>query len=71
MKIVERVLERQIQTLVNLNKKHFGYKPGKATLNAILIERKMEEKYQEKSYRCVLLKWKRYLTERLLRSLEK
>ena len=29
MKIVERVLERQIQTLVNLNKMQFGFMPGK------------------------------------------
>ena len=29
MKIVERVLERRIRTLVHLNKMQFGFKPGK------------------------------------------
>ena len=36
MKIVERVLKRQIQTLVNLNDMQFGFVSGKGTVNAIL-----------------------------------
>ena len=48
MKIVERVLERRIQTLVNLNKMQFGFMPGKGTINAIFIIRKMQEEYQKK-----------------------
>ena len=40
MKIVERVLERRIQTLVNLNKMQFGFMPGKGTVDAIFIVRR-------------------------------
>ena len=55
MKIVERVLERRIQTLVNLNKMQFGFMPGKETVDAIFIVRRMQEEYQKKDkklYTC-------------------
>ena len=55
MKIVERVLERRIRTLVNLNKIQFGFMPGKGTVDAILIVRRMQEEYQKKNkklYMC-------------------
>ena len=54
MKIVERVLKRRIQTLVNLNEMQFGFIPGKGTVDAIFIVR-MQEKYQKKDkklYMC-------------------
>ena len=41
VKIVEKVLERQIQTLVNLNKMQFGFMPEKGTVDAIFIVRRM------------------------------
>ena len=41
MKIVERVLEKQIRTLVNLNEMQFGFMPGKGTVDAIFIVRRM------------------------------
>ena len=67
MKIVERVLERRIRTLVNLNKMQFGFMPGKSTMDAILIVRRMQEKYQKKNKNlysvCVLLIWKKLLIE--------
>ena len=55
MKIIERVLERQIRILVNLNKMQFGFMPGKGTVDAIFIVRKMQEEYQKKDkklYMC-------------------
>ena len=55
MKIVERVLERRIQTLVNLTKMQFGFMPGKGTVDAIFIVRTMQEEYQKKEkklYMC-------------------
>ena len=55
IKIVARVLERQIQTLVNLNEMPFGLMPRKGTVNAIFIVRRMQEKYQKKDkklYMC-------------------
>ena len=55
MKIVEKVLEKQIRTLVNLNKMQFGFMPGKGTVNAIFIARRMQQEYQMKDtklYTC-------------------
>ena len=54
MKIVERALERQIQTLVNLNKMQFGFMPGKGTVDAVFVVRRMLEEYQKKDklYMC-------------------
>ena len=48
MKLVERVLERRIQTLANLNEMQFGCMPGKGSMNAIFIVRRMQEEYQKK-----------------------
>ena len=39
MKIVARVLERRIRTLVNLNEMQFGFMPGKGTVDAIFSVR--------------------------------
>ena len=55
MKIVERVLERRIRTTVNLNEMQFRFVPGKETVNAIFIVRRMQEEYQKKDrklYMC-------------------
>ena len=66
MKIVERVLERRIRTLVNLNKIQFGFMRGKRTVNAIFIVRRMQKEYQNKDkklYMCfvemekLLIEW--------------
>ena len=48
VKIVERVLERRIRTLVNLNEMQFGFMPGIETVDAIFIVR-MQEEYQKKN----------------------
>ena len=55
MKIVERVLERRIRTLINLNEIQFEFMPGKETVEAIFVVKKMQEKYQKKKkklYMC-------------------
>ena len=55
IKFVEKVLEKRIQTLVNLDKMQFGFMPGKGTVDAIFIVKRMEEEYQEKDkklYMC-------------------
>ena len=49
MKVVKRVLERQVRTLVNLNKIQFGFMPGKGTVDVIFIVRRMKNK---KLYMC-------------------
>ena len=43
IKIMERVLEKRIRTLVNLNKMQFGFIPGKRTVDAIFIVRMRKE----------------------------
>ena len=48
MKIVERVLKKRIRTLVNLNKMQFGFMPGKRTVDAIFIVRRMQNEYEQK-----------------------
>ena len=55
IKIVEGVLERRMQTLINLSKMQFGFMPGKGTVEAIFIVRRMQEEYQKKDkklYMC-------------------
>ena len=52
MKIVERVLERQIQTLINLNEMQLGFMPEKETVDAIFV-RRMQEEYQKKGQEVV------------------
>ena len=64
IKIVKRVQERRIRILVNLNEMQFGFVPGKGTVDAIFIVRRMQEEYQKKEnklYMCVLLTWKKLL----------
>ena len=48
MKIVERVLERQIRTLVSLNEMQFGYMPRTGTVDAIFIVKRLQEEYEKK-----------------------
>ena len=54
MKIVEKVLERQMLTPINLNKMRFGFMPTKAKADVIFIVRRMQEEYQKKDkmYMC-------------------
>ena len=54
MKIVEKLLERQIRTIINLNKMQFGFMPGKGTVDAIFIVRRMQEEYQKKDKKLVV-----------------
>ena len=49
------MVERRIQTPVDLNEMQFGFRPGKGTVDAIFIARRMQEKYQKKNkklYMC-------------------
>ena len=55
LKIVERILERQIRTLINLKKMQCGFIPGKGTVDSIFIARRMQGEYQKKDkklYMC-------------------
>ena len=49
---LERVVERRLRTLINVNKMHFEFMPRKGTVDAIFIGRRMQEEYQKKLYLC-------------------
>ena len=57
MKIVERVLERRIRELVNIDSMQFGFMPRRGTTDALLVVRRMQEKYRDKKkklYMCFM-----------------
>ena len=63
MDIFERVLERRIRTLINLNKMQFGHMQGKGRVDAIFIVRRMLEEHQNedrKLYKCFVYKEKAF-----------
>ena len=55
MKIVERVLQKRIKTLVEVDDMQFGFMPGRGMTDALFIVRRMQEEYREKDkklYMC-------------------
>lgn len=48
MKLVERVLEKRLREVVKIDEMQYGFMPGKGTVGAIFIVRRMQECYQEK-----------------------
>ena len=49
MKVVERLLEKRLKSLVKVDQMQFGFMPGKSTVDAIFILRRMQESYLEKN----------------------
>ena len=49
MKVVERLLEKRLRRLVKVAQMQFGFMPGKSTVDAIFILRRMQESYLEKN----------------------
>ena len=55
MKIVEGVLERRIQKLVNIDSMQFGFMPERGTTDTLFIVQRMQEEYSDKKkklYMC-------------------
>ena len=52
IKIVEKVLETQMQTLISLNKMLFRFRSGKEIVNPIFVVWRMQAEYQKKLYVC-------------------
>ena len=55
MKIVERVLERRIRELVNIDSMQFGFMPARGTTDALFVVRRMQKEYRDekkKLYMC-------------------
>ena len=67
IKIVERVLERRIRELVNIDSMPFGFMPGRGTTDVLFVVRKMQEEYsigiRRKSCACVLWILRTHLIE--------
>ena len=51
MKIVEKVLENRLRSMVKMNEMQFGFMPGKGTTDAVFILRRLQEEYLEKEKR--------------------
>lgn len=45
MKVMERIIERLIRAVVNINEMQFGFMPGRGTIDAIFIVRQLQEQY--------------------------
>ena len=55
MKIVEKVLERRMRGVVEVDEMQFGFMPGKGTIDAVLILRRLQKEYlykEKKLYMC-------------------
>ena len=55
MKIVEKVLERRLRRMVKVDEVQFGFMPGKGTIDAVFILRRLQEEYldkEKKLYMC-------------------
>ena len=48
MKIVEKVLEIRLRHMVKLDEMQFGFIPGKGTIDAVFILRRLQEDYLDK-----------------------
>ena len=51
MKIIERVLERRIRAIVDFNEAQFSFMPGKRTIDALFLVRRMQEEHRAKDKR--------------------
>ena len=55
MKIIEKVLQRRIRRMVKVDEMQFGFMPGKGTIEAVFILRRLQEEYLDKKkklYTC-------------------
>ena len=55
MKIVQKVLERKTRRMVKVDEMQFGFMPGKGTIDAVFILRRLQEEYldnEKKLYMC-------------------
>ena len=48
MKVWERVMEHRLRDITEVSEDQFGFMPGRSTMEAIYLLRKVIEKYKEK-----------------------
>ena len=46
MKVIERIYERRVRKVVELDEMQMGFMPGRGTTDAIFIKRQLIEKYE-------------------------
>ena len=49
MKVLEKIFDKRLKTVVNDSSNRFGFSAGRSTTYAIFILRKMQQKYLEKN----------------------
>ena len=54
MKIIEKVLEKRIRALVDFDEAQFGFMPGKGTIDALFLVRRLQEEYRAKDKRMFM-----------------
>ena len=47
LKGVEKILDRRIRNIVNIDQSQFDFMAGRSTLDAVFIARQLQEKYME------------------------
>ena len=52
MKVLERILEKRLRNMIDINEMQCGFVPGKGTVDAIFIVRQLQEKYLCKKNAC-------------------
>ena len=57
IKIVERVLEKKIRALVEVDDMQFGFMPGRVTTDALFIVKRMQEEHSQKDAAEIIQKW--------------
>ena len=48
MKVVERLLDKRLCRIVNVDKMQFGFMPERGTIDAVFILRRLQEEYHAK-----------------------
>ena len=54
MKIIERVLERRIRALIDFDEAQFGFMPGKGTIDALFLVRRLQDEHRAKEKRMYM-----------------
>ena len=54
MKITERVLEKRIRAIVDFDEVQFGFMPGKGTVDALFLVRRLQEEHRAKDKRMYM-----------------
>ena len=57
MKVIERVLQKRIRCQVSIDSMHFGFIPGKGTIDVIFIMRQVQEKHHAKKNMLYYVLW--------------